>query len=146
MEEIVKLVYNYGTGIVVVGLFLWDWINNKNKNTRVLDELSKSNNNIASVLMILKDQFAKHEDRTDTILENVKEIKMKVRWFYMLDKISKLIDLKSIITLLFTFTFIFITIKGTINAEQFLMSFTTILIFYFTKKEKNDWKLVKNML
>ena len=29
MEEMANLIANYGVTIIIVGLFLWDWVNNK---------------------------------------------------------------------------------------------------------------------
>lgn len=49
----------------------------------------------------------------------------------MKDRIFKLIDVKSIVTLLLTAVFTIQTIKGSVTAEQFLTIFTTVIAFYF---------------
>lgn len=49
----------------------------------------------------------------------------------MKNKLSKLIDVKSIITLTLTVVFAILALKGDIKAEQFLTIFTTIIAFYF---------------
>ncbi len=60
----------------------------------------------------------------------------------MKDKIAKLIDLKSIITILITITLIFGFVVNKINAEQFMTIATMIFTFYFAKKEKGSDDLV----
>ena len=53
------------------------------------------------------------------------------------EKIAKLINIKSIITLLTTAIFCVLSATGKIGADQFLMIFTTIIAFYFgTQVEK----------
>lgn len=56
----------------------------------------------------------------------------------MKSKISKLINVKSIVTLLLTAVFCVLSVRGTISAEQFLTIFTTVIAFYFgTQYQKN---------
>ena len=55
----------------------------------------------------------------------------------MKQKIAKLIDLKSIITILVTGCLIYGFIVGKINSEQFMTIATMIFTFYFAKKENN---------
>ena len=53
------------------------------------------------------------------------------------EKIAKLINIKSIITLLTTAIFCVLSATGKIGSDQFLMIFTTIIAFYFgTQVEK----------
>lgn len=54
----------------------------------------------------------------------------------MKEKIAKLIDLKSIITILITFGFIYGFITNRISNENFMMIATMIFTFYFAKKDK----------
>lgn len=55
----------------------------------------------------------------------------------MVQKFSKLIDVKSIVTLFLTLIFGVQTLKGNVTADQFLTVFTTIIAFYFgTQYEK----------
>lgn len=61
----------------------------------------------------------------------------------MKDKFSKLIDVKSIVTLFLTAVFGVQTLKGNISPEQFQTVFTTIIAFYFgtqseKRRNKND--------
>ena len=55
-------------------------------------------------------------------------------------KLAKLIDVKSIVTLVLTVVFSYLSIVGVIGAEQFLSIFTVVISFYFGtqygKKEK----------
>lgn len=56
----------------------------------------------------------------------------------MLDKIKKLIDVKSIVTISLTIVFCFMALKGQIQ-EQFLTIYTTIIAFYFgTQYQKKE--------
>ena len=49
----------------------------------------------------------------------------------MKEKIKKLIDVKSLVTLALTGVFAFLTVMGKISPEQFLTVFTTVIAFYF---------------
>lgn len=53
------------------------------------------------------------------------------------DKLAKLINIKSIISLLMTGVFCYLAIVGIVTAELFVPIFTTIIAFYFgTQIEK----------
>ena len=56
----------------------------------------------------------------------------------MKNRIAKLIDLKSIITILITGSLIYGFLTGKISNEQFMTIATMIFTFYFAKKDKND--------
>ncbi len=57
----------------------------------------------------------------------------------MKQKLAKLFDVKSIVTIALTGVFAFLSIRGDITGEQFLMIFTTIIAFYFgTQSAKNN--------
>lgn len=47
------------------------------------------------------------------------------------DKLAKLIDVKSIMTLLLTLIFCILAVTGVISGEQFLTIFTVVVSFYF---------------
>ena len=49
----------------------------------------------------------------------------------MKEKMTKLIDVKSIVTLFLTFIFGVQTLKGQVSTEQFQTIFTTVIAFYF---------------
>lgn len=50
------------------------------------------------------------------------------------DKLAKLIDVKSIMTLVLTGVFAYLATVGKINAEQFLVIYSTCAAFYFGTK------------
>ncbi len=51
---------------------------------------------------------------------------------------AKLVSVKSIVTIILTLNFAVLTVMGKVNAEQFIMIFTTVIAFYFgTQHEKN---------
>ena len=63
----------------------------------------------------------------------------------MKNKLAKLIDVKSIVTLVMTAVFACLAAKGTLTSDQFLTVFTTVIAFYFgtqhqknSKEDKND--------
>lgn len=59
----------------------------------------------------------------------------------MKDRITKLLTVKSIVTLILTVLFAFLAIKGTITGEQVLVIYTTIIAFYFgTQATREDKK------
>ncbi len=58
----------------------------------------------------------------------------------MKEKISKLIDLKTIITISITGALIYGFIIGKITPEQFMTIATMIFTFYFAKKDKDETK------
>ena len=49
----------------------------------------------------------------------------------MKERVAKLIDIKSIVTLLLTLVFCFLSITGVIVAELFMTVFTVVIAFYF---------------
>ncbi len=57
----------------------------------------------------------------------------------MKEKLLKLIDVKSIMTLLLTVVFCFLAITGGISGRDFLTVFTVVVSFYFgTQYQKNN--------
>ena len=57
----------------------------------------------------------------------------------MKEKLAKLINVKSIITILLTIVFSYLSISGDIQPDQFMTIFTVIISFYFgMKTEKNN--------
>lgn len=49
----------------------------------------------------------------------------------MRQKLAKLIDVKSIVTLLLTIVFCILSVRKDVSSEQYLTIFTTIIAFYF---------------
>ena len=59
----------------------------------------------------------------------------------MSNKILKLVNVKSIVTIILTVVFSVLSLAGKITGEQFLMIFTTVIAFYFgTQHEKKEDK------
>ena len=57
----------------------------------------------------------------------------------MLKNLAKLIDVKSLVTLVLTAVFAVQTVRGIITPEQFQTVFTTVIAFYFgTQYQKNQ--------
>ena len=58
---------------------------------------------------------------------------MKIR-----ERIAKMIDVKSVVTLILTGVFAVQTVRGKVSGEQFLTVFTVVISFYFgTQYQKN---------
>lgn len=58
----------------------------------------------------------------------------------MRERLAKLINVKSIITILLTIVFSYLSISGDIQPDQFMTIFTVIISFYFGTQavEKNN--------
>lgn len=54
------------------------------------------------------------------------------------NKVAKLIDVKSIMTLLFSGVFCFLSVTGKINPSMFVTIFSTIIGFYYGRKQGKD--------
>lgn len=52
----------------------------------------------------------------------------------MKDKIAKLIDVKSIVTIILTIVFCVMSLKGVIKADSFMTIFVMVMTYFFTKK------------
>ena len=48
----------------------------------------------------------------------------------MKEKLAKLIDVKSLVTLLMTSVFCILTQKGIVSGEQFITDYTVVISFY----------------
>lgn len=73
MENIVQMLANYGVSIVIVGLFLWDWIANKRKITETLEEMKISNSNTAKSLELLQKSMENQEQTLTEIKNNIEK-------------------------------------------------------------------------
>lgn len=63
------------------------------------------------------------------------------------ERIAKLIDVKSLVTILLTAVFSVLALKSVISGEQFLTIFTVVISFYFgtqTNKKGSDNDESKN--
>ena len=55
----------------------------------------------------------------------------------MKERLSKLLSVKSIVTIILTAVFAYLAISGSISGDQFLTVFTVVIAFYFgTQAEK----------
>lgn len=86
MEELLNALLQHGGTVIMAVLFVWlffqerkDLEKEKEKNTTVLEELSKSNNNIAESLNLLKTsmdntntEFRQHDERAIKEFEEIK--------------------------------------------------------------------------
>ena len=59
---------------------------------------------------------------------------------YVVSHIVNLIKIKSVVTLALTATFVVLALRGDIEADQFLMIFTTVTAFYFGTQKKDETK------
>ena len=56
----------------------------------------------------------------------------------MKEKLTKLLDVKSLITILLSGVFAYLSISGVISGEEFLTIFTVIISFYFGTQTNKD--------
>lgn len=70
--EIVKILFQYGGTVIMAGLFVWVFINDRQKNTKLLQDntemlktLSQSNNNIAKSLEIITNNLVTLDQKVD---------------------------------------------------------------------------------
>jgi len=56
----------------------------------------------------------------------------------MKDKLSKLVNVKSIITIITTSVFAVLALNGTLSGQEFLGIFTMIIAFYFGTQSKKE--------
>lgn len=57
----------------------------------------------------------------------------------MLERIKKLISVKSIVTIMLTILFCILSLNGTINEQSVMTVYTTVIAFYFgTQHEKGN--------
>lgn len=54
------------------------------------------------------------------------------------EKLAKLLNIKSLVTLFTTLIFCYLAVAGTIVADQFMLVFTTIIAFYFGTQANKD--------
>lgn len=56
----------------------------------------------------------------------------------MLDRIARLIDVKSIVTLGIVAAFVYLAVTEVVTSENFMQVVLVIITFYFAKKDKSD--------
>lgn len=70
--EIIAQIFQYGGTVIMAGLFVWVFIEDKKKNTKMLEDntkmlqaLSESNNNIAKSLDIISNNLVTIDNKID---------------------------------------------------------------------------------
>ena len=59
----------------------------------------------------------------------------------MIERLQKLLSVKSIVTIILTAVFAILSVKGSVDSNEFLTIFTVVVSFYFgTQAEKNTNK------
>lgn len=72
MEEMIKVIADNGLGLVISGLFLWDWFVNKKQVNETLDVIKDVSSNIEKSLELLQKSMEKHDEKIDRVLEKLK--------------------------------------------------------------------------
>ncbi len=70
MEEIAKLVANYGVSIIIVTLFIWDWFTNKKDMKETIEVIKDTSINISKSLDLLQKSMDRHDEKLDKLLES----------------------------------------------------------------------------
>lgn len=72
LGEIISTIFQYGGTVIMAGLFVWVFVQDKTKNTRLLEEnakmldtLSKSNDNIAKSLDLIQSNMITLDSKID---------------------------------------------------------------------------------
>ena len=73
MEELIKLISNYGLALVIAGLFLWDWLSNKKEVINILNVIKEQSVNTSKSLDLLQKSMDKHTEKLDKVLERINE-------------------------------------------------------------------------
>ena len=70
MEEIAKLIANYGISIIIVTLFIWDWFTNKKDMKETIEVIKDTSINISKSLDLLQKSMDRHDEKLDKLLES----------------------------------------------------------------------------
>ena len=70
MEEIAKLIANYGISIIIVTLFIWDWFTNKIDMKETIEVIKDTSINISKSLDLLQKSMDRHDEKLDKLLES----------------------------------------------------------------------------
>ena len=78
ITEIIRSIFQYGGTVIMAGLFIWVFIQDRTKNnqllannTAMLEALTESNNNIAKSLDILGSNMIKLDSKVDRNYETI---------------------------------------------------------------------------
>ena len=83
MQEIVKLFADYSTNMVIVILFIWDWVKNRKLIVTTLQEMATTNSNIEKCLS----NMTQNEDNMTKSLELLQKSMEAQDW-----KLNKLLE------------------------------------------------------
>ena len=78
MEELAKLITNYGVMIVIVSIFLWDYVANKKEIKRTLETMRDTNSNISNCLEEMKDSNRNMEKSLDLLQKSMDNQNLKI--------------------------------------------------------------------
>lgn len=85
MEEIANLIGNYGAMVIIVVLFLWDWVCNKKDIKNTLEEMKKANTNTSKTLELLQKSMDNqyeflqvHDRRCENIEKSIEKIEIRM--------------------------------------------------------------------
>lgn len=56
----------------------------------------------------------------------------------LIERLTRLLTIKSMVTIILTIVFAILSLKGVIGAEQFITIFTVIIAFYFGTQAKKE--------
>lgn len=56
----------------------------------------------------------------------------------MRDKLSRLLNIKNLVTLILTIVFAALALMGRIDPEKFIMIFASVTAFYFSSPDKDE--------
>lgn len=69
MEDFAKLVADYGVTVIIITLFIWDWISNKKDMKDTLEVIKDTSLNISKSLDLLQKSMDRHDEKLDKIIE-----------------------------------------------------------------------------
>ena len=84
LKDIIQAIFQYGGTVIMAVLFVWVFFQDRTKNnkllednTKMLESLSRSNDNIAKALDIISNNLLTLDDKVDRNFESIVEIKNK---------------------------------------------------------------------
>lgn len=83
MQEIISIVTNYGISMIIVCLFIWDWITNRKVVTDTLKEMAATNANIEKCLLNME----QHNENVSKSLDLLNKAMESQDW-----KLDKLLE------------------------------------------------------
>lgn len=83
MQEIISVVTNYGISMIIVCLFIWDWITNRKVVTDTLKEMAATNANIEKCLVNME----QHNENVSKSLDLLNKAMESQDW-----KLDKLLE------------------------------------------------------